>query len=538
MASITYWSQLQPSPYSPSIAAGLAATVRDPAWFLARQWQLAEFEGLDGGSPAFVQIGSHTAAIDSAKLGSEVVPLGPSQLLEPVVQAETPQPDVATRVELGQSFESLVPTTIANLYRAAYPIAPAAANADASEARFRSVCAGRAIDGIALYHAAKAAKASHKALPTPPTLDATQGPIALQAVDDFITWVESVWGTFAAGNPPAWDPAELDYAATVTAAGLTLAADPDSDGALDWYSFDLAAGTPPAATPTTTSVIPGHVRFRGMPNPRWWTFESSATDFGALLTDTRDLAQLLFADFLLIHGDDWYLASLDVPTGSLCWIDSLTVTDVFGATTPVSRADAPADGSWTIFSTTDQANGGTQPFLITPASAAAALQASAPFEELHLLRDETADMAWAIERIVESAVGTAITLNPIPQPALATDSPATDSPATLAYQLATTLPANWFPLLPVITATDGLALVVGAVEDSNQTPDTLLLQQLSSNDFQLPQHEISRAGLKLQRVVCRTRTPDGNSALWVARRRHIGAGEASSGLRYDQAESR
>ena len=30
MASITYWSQLQPSPRSPSIEDGLAAAVRDP----------------------------------------------------------------------------------------------------------------------------------------------------------------------------------------------------------------------------------------------------------------------------------------------------------------------------------------------------------------------------------------------------------------------------------------------------------------------------------------------------------------------------
>ena len=50
------------------------------------------------------------------------------------------------------------------------------------------------------------------------------------------------------------------------------------------------------------------------------------------------------------------------------------------------------------------------------------------------------------------------------------------------------------------------------------------------------QHEISRSGLRLVRVTCRTRTTsDGDAKLWVARRRNIGAGEASSGLRYDEA---
>jgi hypothetical protein len=532
MASITYWSQLQPSPRSPSIEDGLAAAVRDPVWLLARQWQLAEFQGLDGGSPAYTRIGSHTTPFDSATLGSTSVPLVAGQLLEPVLQAETPQPDLATRVELGQTFESLVPAAIASLYRTAYPISPAAADADPSESRFRSICAGRVTDGVALYHAAKTARAEHQDLPDTPALNPTQQTTALQAINDFISWVEAVWGTFATTEPPAWDPSRLDYTATVTGGGLTLTAEPDSEAALDWYAFDLSAGTPPTdTTATMTSVIPGHVRFRGMPNPRWWDFESSATDFGALLTDSRDLAKLLFADFLLIHGDDWYLARLDVPTGSLCWINSLTVTDVFGTTTTIPQADAPAGSSWTIFSTTDQTSGGTQPFLIAPASASAALQASAPLEELHLLRDETADMAWAIERIVENTTGTPITLNPTPEP-----TTPTNPPVTLAYQLATALPANWFPLLP-LAATEGLELVVGTVEGSTQTPETLLLQQLSSNELQLPQHEISRAGLKLQRLACRTRTPDGRSTLWIARRRHIGAGEASSGLRYDQAQT-
>jgi hypothetical protein len=140
-------------------------------------------------------------------------------------------------------------------------------------------------------------------------------------------------------------------------------------------------------------------------------------------------------------------------------------------------------------------------------------------------------MAWAIERIVENTTGTPATLNVIPEP-----TTPTNPPVTLAYQLATAVPANWFPLLPV-TSTGGLTLAAGTVEGSTQTPETLLLQQLSSNELQLPQHEISRAGLKLQRVACRTRTPDGASTVWIARRRHIGAGEASSGLRYDQAQT-
>jgi hypothetical protein len=176
----------------------------------------------------------------------------------------------------------------------------------------------------------------------------------------------------------------------------------------------------------------------------------------------------------------------------------------------------------------EEQSDGITPFLVVPASTAVALQASAPLEEVHLLRDETADMAWAIERIVEGPLGDPVTNTSVPAPAAAPAS----LPAALAYQLAGPLPANWFPLLPTA---DGLALVAGTVEGSDQAPASRLLQRLSTAGFQLPQHEISRSGLRLDRVANRTRTSGGDAKLWVARRRHIGAGEASSGLRYDEA---
>jgi hypothetical protein len=44
------------------------------------------------------------------------------------------------------------------------------------------------------------------------------------------------------------------------------------------------------------------------------------------------------------------------------------------------------------------------------------------------------------------------------------------------------------------------------------------------------------AGVLLWRVVCRTRLSDGKMQLWTARRKQIDAGEASSGLRYDQTQ--
>jgi len=68
-------------------------------------------------------------------------------------------------------------------------------------------------------------------------------------------------------------------------------------------------------------------------------------------------------------------------------------------------------------------------------------------------------------------------------------------------------------------------------------PATLfsIVTRLSAPGFQLPDEEVPRAGARLQRLACRTRSSDGGMHLWIARRKLIGAGAASSGLRFDAA---
>lgn len=529
MPSLTYWSQLQPSPRGNSIADGLAARIRDPAWLLSRQWQLGEFEGADTGSPAFARISSRTADLTAVQLGASTISIDRGQLLEPLVELEPLTLDLATRVEIGQSFEELVSTAVRDRFRDAYPMGPADAASDPVTARFVAVCAGRAVDGVALYFAAKQAQRNAQPLPPTPTLDSSLQAEATQAIATFIQWVATTWGPLGTGEPLAWDASRLEYAASASAGSLTLAMSPDGEAALDWYGFDLTGGTAQPAPSATTSVIPGHLRFRGMPSARWWDFETNKTDFGSILPDPRDLAKLLFADFLLLHGDDWFIAPLDVPAGSLCWIDELTITDVFGVVTTIPRADATPGPRWTLFSTTDRTNGGLAPFLVVPSSATASSTESGAVEEVHLLRDETSDMAWAIEHVVEGPTGVSRVEAP-----LVVLPPPSGVPAPWWYQLATQLPSSWFPLIPVLTPTGSVALVAGTVDGGPLAPSGRIVRQLSAESFQLPEEEISRAGIRLQRVACRSRSSDGKMQLWMARRKQIGAGEASSGLRFDQ----
>jgi hypothetical protein len=110
-------------------------------------------------------------------------------------------------------------------------------------------------------------------------------------------------------------------------------------------------------------------------------------------------------------------------------------------------------------------------------------------------------------------------------------------PAPWWYELMTPLPPSWFPLLPQQLPSGAVALTAGTVEGGPREPSGRLVRRLSANGFQLPEEEIGRAGIRLQRVACRTRSSDGGMHLWIARRKAIGAGEASSGLRFDRVSA-
>ncbi len=223
-------------------------------------------------------------------------------------------------------------------------------------------------------------------------------------------------GVVGTAAPAQWNASVIDYSLSFPATlpdgrNVTLTAEPDRSMALDWYSFDAAtadaAGT--AATAVTTSLIPGHVRFQGMPNSRFWDFESNKTDFGSVVADVQDAGRLLLLDFMLIHGIGWFIVPLDVPVGSFCQIASLTLHDVFGGSMAIPRANpalGPAGGRSTLFSITDRTTGGVAGALFTAPTCTAARQTSEAVEDVRLFRDDAAEVVWAVEETAPDALVT------------------------------------------------------------------------------------------------------------------------------------
>ena len=250
---------------------------------------------------------------------------------------------------------------------------------------------------------------------------------------------------------------EFAVSAKTSDAEVVLAAPEYLEGHLDWFSFVARPGTSLGAGEDVSSVtmafLPAPVSFRGMPSPRFWEFEDAKVNFAKVEANPQDLARLLLVKFALEYGNDWFLVPIEVGVGSLCQIRSLIVTNTFGErmliphTTEVDGANSP----WRVFALSQD----SQHLLFLPPVLGPGLQ-SAPIEDVLFLRDEMANVAWAVERVVESPAGRPLDRFEAFQEARRQQGTRggiakwqRTACCTVAYRLGTSVPDYWIPLLPV-----------------------------------------------------------------------------------------
>ena len=143
----------------------------------------------------------------------------------------------------------------------------------------------------------------------------------------WLAWYEAL--LVDADTNAAWNVSRLEYAFATSAAtpdgALTLAADEYADGRLDWYAMRGAAASLDAADATATGasplqlrpLLPTPLQYAGKPADRYWEFEDTAINFGALAAGPTDLTRLLLAEFGLVYGNDWFVVPLRLPVGSI-----------------------------------------------------------------------------------------------------------------------------------------------------------------------------------------------------------------------------
>lgn len=578
MASITSWNRLEPRLRSTEIKQGLQARVRDPLWLLARQWQMGEFQAEDAGTPIAARLRGETSRLTRYHAG----PLDGTSVTGHPYDGRTPLETLVERepltragavfhparaAEAGLHFLRLLAAHGAGRYRDAYRAAyalqvPDDATRDDDGARYLSVMAGRAVDGHQLYgDLARGLRPQDgtAGLPETPAIEPGDQTAVQNAAEAFLTWYEQRYSE-PEEDTAAWVADRMEYAFAVAApaaAGeVVLAAAEYHGGKLDWYHLNHQSGaslgidgTDAQPAPFVRTVIPAPVSFQGMPDARWWTFEDAEVDLGSLEAGAEDLGRMLLLQFALNYSDDWFLLPVEMEVGSLVQMHSLVVTDTFGARTlvqPYGAVDGPA-GAWRMFAHSVSGDGTAVPagdrLFLPPVLGAGLL--GRPVEEIHFLRDEMANMAWAVERKVENARGRAydrhehyLATRPDPSELVR----AAPGDANLIYTLATEVPEHWIPLVPTLDpATAAMRLRRAKMllhrgrELHELQPEGRILEP--ETDLRLHEEEVPRAGAHVTRAYQYTRWTDGSAYLWMGRRKRPGRGEGWSGLRYDFIES-
>jgi hypothetical protein len=280
------------------------------------------------------------------------------------------------------------------------------------------------------------------------------------------------------------------------------------------------------------------VNFAGLPASRFWELEDARIAYGLVPVGPTDIAQLLMVEYASSYGNDWFIVPMTMPVGSVTRVDSLVVTDTFGVRNLIRPIGDPALPT-PFFSMWQPSFFGSSTHAVNrfflPPTLPRTLD-SGPLEEVMLLRDEMANVAWAIEYTVE---------NPLERPTIRYESSDAAPPPAVSttvprYVLATTVPINWIPLLPVqpdpAAANPKLSrLRRGRVVQTSGPPSHAVGDLLnSSSELLLYDEEVPRDGVRLTRQRRMTRWTDGSTWVWTSFRNQVGRGEGRSALEFDR----
>jgi hypothetical protein len=578
MASITTFTRLEPRARIDNMAPFLEGRIYDPLWLLGRQWQVREFVGADAGWPVCAELQVLSIPLAAYQSGTAPpttcgqFPLDALAGPEPRGEMMQGGPKLYSSLfECAEAGAQLMDLLVAYGCSAAAigalitnnPLPPPAPGAaDAQGMSYLTVLSRRLPDAEVVEPLLREAVANG-AVPTALGIPPSDNAAFLKAATDWIAWLDALV-LRAPGNGDAWVDASLDHQFTVRAGQplatpLGFAASAWDGERMDWYDLDVdpkvtdpnpPAPALPGVNPMTGIVAvkgpPGPLSYPGMPPPRLWQFDEGHVNFAQITAAKDDLARMLVVEFACVYNNEYYIWPLRLPVGSLNIVQTLNVTDTFGNSTlipPAGTAVPPggaapplvtAVGQWCLFRSTvpdqDQASALNGLLLL---SALTDERRSAPLEDVLFMRDEAAELGWAIERTVEGADGrpldrhsaTVAEASQSPSPA---SSGSEDTPLT--YRLASIVPAWWFPLADDQT---GKAMFDRLKFDGNSPSGRILRPDLTT--LLIRQEEVPREGAEVLRSYHAVRGVDGAVLVWSGRTKRTGRGEGASGLRYDQA---
>lgn len=575
-----FWSRLAPAPANEDVAEALRCEVRDPLWLLARQWQMGEFRAEDAGTAAYSHVIAHTTPLQHFSAPGQQPPVQVSREipLDAAIERTAPEFDLSLRIEAGREWRKLL--FKANKQEAwkafcGNPLlrfkTPTQAF-DPDDAELRAYCHepyaqtmaalghGRTIDGAKLYEELKIRKASEFLPVADPAVNALG--------EQWRAWVQERLGIAPANAALCWDASRLEYRANATAilpnqTTASLQAPEHTGQFMNWYAWQEGAASDTSEASLNKEAVQTHrrtlmptpVTFPGMPRARWWEMEDSTIDLSNIRASKTDTGLLLMAEFSLLFSNDWLLTPLSLPAGVLSKIKSIRVTDVFGIQSIINQQYANAQNpGWRLFQVGTSVLDG---WLWLPPVNSARLQ-SEPIEEVRFIRDEMANLCWAIEKIVPDGLGgsmegaaTALGLETWLQNLAAVGAaPEPVVPpseiADFKYRIGNTVPPHWIPFIPFRPDANNAQIVLRRaamprlIEGQTPTrirPRTQLLRPKATpgnTRYDIQEEEIPAMGATVRTVWRRTRWLDGRTVTWLAREKSLGKYSESSGLQFDQ----
>lgn len=568
---IVAYNRLEGSPRTTDFTESLSAEVRDPLWMLTRQWQFGEFRGQDAASPLTARI-----AYQHSRTGAMTLGTGPAMRFDaelpaearveretaPLVVRETAAgevySDVACAVRWGKALQRRMGDAGLGahygIYVEGFPLRALAGDSEAQV--IAAAVAGRMADGVAVWRAV--AKGTHAGwLAAQAGLTAGDVAALTPVIEAFAqACAESVGRLYTepdAADGKPWAPNHLEYqfalSAQTDAATPVLTASQYSEGHLDWYAFDATNGkalmpgmpaTPDVEGEQVESFLPAPVRFKGQPEPRFWAMEAARTDFGKIDTSTTGLLHLLLAEFALIYANDWFMLPHPMPFNTLCEIRGIVIDNTFGRHTFLRAAGRGPESAWQRFAMFHLTEAGDRPdaagnLFYLPPAVGHTLE-SAPLERVNFVRDEMANMVWAVEAVVPSQTGQGVSGYGPSTTAASAATPwvAPDANVRVGYVAGTTVPDNWIPFLPVHAVGSVSEVRLQRARMAGGLPPRGRLLREPGSPYFIEEEEVPRAGVYVARAWQRTRWLGGRTVIWVGRRKTAGRGEGASQLAFDR----
>lgn len=551
--NIRNYNRIEGSPRTKNLKHTLKMEVRDPMWFLCRQWQFGEFQGEDAATAYQANIlGIHSRPEKIVLPNGKEMEYEVSKPLEMLIEKEEVDVTLFLRAQMGRHLMKLLKSRKLQKYTkpvlSEFPIVSGVDQDDAEGLYLEIAIADSIPDGHKVYQSIQNNTFSTW-YENHANINAVDHDKLAKLASDFVAWFHRLYQHPSEGES-AWVPEHLEYNFAMegkisSTKKRKLIADQYASGHLDWKDFDQEQlNVSPsdhlsAPEEVVQTFIPTLLKFSGMPHPRLWQMEDRTTDFGKLDASPTSIMNLLLAEYGLTYSNDWFVLPYELKINTVCEIKGIRVTDVFGLHFYIAPAVEDPETNWQRFaqfhqSERDNATFNENIFYLVPA--VGKLMESEDVEQVNFIRDEMSNMVWGIEQTVPSQGGQGMLLKRV-VPTLADFEPVDDEPK-IRYVLGNTVPDNWIPFTPVHKKVSPGQIpaeirLQRARMPQASGPKSKLLSEVQPVYF-IEEEEVPRSGVIVTRNFQRTRWLNGRTFLWLGRRKTAGRGEGAANLMFDQ----